>query len=112
MAKIIKNDKGFKILGLTIDECKSVGFGAYNGITHVVLCDDCNTLLIQEPEVYYVAVLNRIFCAPCLLDWYNNANYYPEDSRYEALKYDTVINYLEVDNGEIDILTLAEDMQR
>lgn len=113
MAKNVINEKGFKILGLTTKECKDVGFGtqyfdeANNPYVYSwdLVCDNCNRLLTYEKEVYYIPVLNRVFDKDCLIDWYNNATYYPEDSRYEALKYDTISNYI-TNDGNINIKDL------
>ena len=111
MAKNVINEKGFKIIALTTEECKDVGFGFQyfdkrkdtNNYCWDLVCDNCNKLLNHEKEVYYIPVLNRVFCKDCLKDWYENATYYPEDKRYEALKYDTISNYIKVNNGDINI---------
>lgn len=114
MARNIINEKGFKIIGLTTGECKSIGFGfqyvdkrkdAINYCWDLV-CDNCNKLLNNEKEVYYIPVLNRVFDKSCLINWYETATYYPEDARYEALKYDTISNYIKVNDGDINIKDL------
>lgn len=112
MAKNVINEKGFKILSLTTEECKDVGFGFQyfdkktQNHCYDLVCDDCNNLLNEEKEVYYIPVLNRVFCKDCLKDWYESATYYPEDERYEALKYDTISNYIKINNGDINIKDL------
>lgn len=106
MARNVNNEKGFKILGLTPAECFEIGFGFVAGINPELICDNCNKLLNQEKEVYYICVLNRIFDKDCLVEWYNASTYYPEDSRYESLKYDTVSNYINLVSEAIDIKTL------
>ena len=106
MARNIKNEKDFKLLGLTPEECRAIGFGCSDFDNHELICDNCNDLITNHKETYYVPVLNRLFCKECLKDWYKSATYYVEDSRYEALKYDTIINYLKVDNGTISISEL------
>lgn len=112
MARNVVNKKGFKIIGLTTEECKNVGFGFQyvdektNKYCYDLVCDDCNKLLNHEKEVYYIPVLNRVFCKDCLKDWYETAKYYPEDKCYEALKYDTISNYIKVNNGDINIKDL------
>lgn len=105
MARNVITKKGFKIIGLTIEECKDAGFG-FQYYYYDLICDDCNKLINKEKEVYYIPVLNRIFCKDCLKDWYETAKYYPEDKRYEALKYDTISNYIKINNGDINIKDL------
>lgn len=112
MARNVITKKGFKIIGLTTEECKDIGLGfqyfdekAQKYCCDLV-CDDCNKLLNKEKEVYYIPVLNRLFCKDCLKDWYGTAKYYPEDKRYEALKYDTISNYIKINNGDINIKDL------
>lgn len=114
MAKNVINEKGFKIIGLTTEECKDVGFGfqyvdkckdAIN-YSYDLVCDSCNSLLNDDKEVYYIPVLNRVFCKDCLSSWYSVAVYYPEDKHYEDMKYDTISNYIKINNGDINIKDL------
>lgn len=102
MAKNVINEKGFKIIGLNPYECFEINFGFETEL----ICDNCNKLLNDEEEVYYIPVLNRVFCKECLKDWYESATYYPEDAYYEALKYDTISNYIKINNGDINIKDL------
>lgn len=65
MAKIIENDKGFKVIEITAREMFKIGCGN--------ICDHCN----ETAETgYYVAVLNRWFCPACYEDWYKGATNY------------------------------------
>lgn len=112
MAKNVINEKGFKIIGLNPDECKAVGFGfeIYNNPTPDtkswdLVCDNCNKLLNDEKEVYYIPVLNRVFCKECLIDWYDNATYYPEDKHYEIRKYNAISGSIQI-NGDVNIKDL------
>lgn len=98
MAKNVTNEKGFKIIALKPDECKQIGFGFnqdyFDGIgdeeVYELLCDDCNKLINNELYVFYVCVLNRIFCKECFQNWYEDAVRYPEDARYENNKYESI----------------------
>ena len=98
MAKNVINEKGFKVIALTPNECFQIGFGAY----YELICDNCNSIIIDYDEVYYIPVLNRIFCQQCLVDWYDNATYYPEDKRYEDRKYEMLIANLKANNIVIE----------
>lgn len=99
MAKNVTNDKGFKVIALTPNECKDVGFGVHyvhGGINiYELICDNCNKLLNDEDEVYYIPILNRVFCKEGLIDWYNTAIYYPEDKHYENNKYNAILEVMD-----------------
>ena len=113
MAKNVINEKGFKIIALTSEECKDIGFGFQyvdkrknaNGYCWDLVCDNCNKLLNEEKEVYYISVLNRVFCKECLKDWYESATYYPEDKYYEIPKYNAICSSIQI-NGDINIKDL------
>ena len=53
------------------------------------LCDNCNTLLTleQKEPVYYIAVLNMLFCKDCFDDYIENTPYYEDDKEYEKNNY-------------------------
>ena len=78
MAKLIENNKGFKVIEVSNLECVKM-IGGY------AICDNCN-----EPfsKGYYVAVLNRIFCPKCYEELMSYAIYYPEDSRIENKNFE------------------------
>ena len=82
MATIINHEKGFKIIKLSPDEALNY---ARFGIGYELVCDNCNEAFFidDEAELYYIAVLNMIFCKSCYEEWVNNATYYPEDATYE-----------------------------
>ena len=113
MAKNVINEKGFKIIGLSPDECKEIGFGFQYVDKHKdadnycwdLVCDNCNKLLNDEKEVYYIPVLNRVFCKECLINWYDNATYYPEDKHYEIRKYNAISGSIQI-NGDVNIKDL------
>ena len=95
MAKRLINNKEFKIIRLTAEECKAIGFGIQDDDYHELICDNCNELLITQ-DCYYVAVLNRVFCSECFEEWYETAERYPEDIRWETNKYNMTVRKLEV----------------
>lgn len=53
------------------------------------LCDNCNEILFKEQDdpVYYIAVLNMLFCKDCFDDYIENAPYYKEDKDFEINQY-------------------------
>ena len=106
MAKNVINEKGFKIIALNSKECEEIGFGFQyfkNGNRcWELVCDNCNSYIADEDMVYYIPVLNKVFDKGCLKDWYATATYYPEDARYESLKYDTISNYIKVAEDDIN----------
>ena len=86
MAKIINHEKGFKIIELSPEEAlTNAGFG----VGYELVCDNCNEefFIDDEAELYYIAVLNMVFCKDCYEEWVNNATYYPEDAAYELKRF-------------------------
>lgn len=80
MAKKYNNDKGFLVIEMSISEATiNCNFGT--------VCDNCNGLLTDEEEVYYFAVLNRLFCKECTDDIIVNQKRYKEDIPYEKSHY-------------------------
>lgn len=81
MAKIVNNDKGFKIIEVSARELFKIGCGN--------ICDHCGETYFGTG--YYVAVLNRWFCPACYEIWYKDAtNYATEhnaDGRVEAKNF-------------------------
>lgn len=83
MAKIIKNDKGFKVISITNDESIKLGFGIYPG---ECICMHCNDIISEE--IYYIAALNDVMCKSCYDEWYQDATHYKEDEQYENRYFD------------------------
>lgn len=81
MAKIIENEKGFKVIEITGREMLKIGNGD--------MCDNCAEL---SATGYYVAVMNRWFCPICYVNWYRDAtNYATEhnaDGRVETKNFE------------------------
>lgn len=73
MAEIINNEKGFKVIKVSMVECAH--WGGWG------ICDWCNKCVGSHG--YYVAVLNTVMCEKCYKEWYDHATYYPEDKRIE-----------------------------
>lgn len=61
MAELVKNDKGFKVIKLSTEEAKKLGWGIdYSG---ECICTDCDELI--SGDIYYVVVLNDTMCKEC-----------------------------------------------
>lgn len=63
MAKVIENEKGFKVIEVSAKEMIL--------IDNFNICDRCGTQHFGNG--YYVAALNRWFCPGCYEEWYRNA---------------------------------------
>lgn len=86
MATIINHEKGFKIIKLSPKEALiHAGFG----VGYELVCDNCNDAFFidDKAELYYIAVLNMVFCKDCYEEWVNKATYYPEDAAYELKRF-------------------------
>ena len=98
MAKQIIGKNGHLCIEMTVDEAvNECGFGIPD--TEAV-CDNCNTLLSMEQKelVYYIAVLNMLFCKDCFDDYIENAPYYEEDKNFELEHYN---HYAKILNLEL-----------
>lgn len=94
MARKVNNKKGFLVIELTKSEAiKKCMFGIDNNI----ICDGCNRLPYTNEFVYYIAVLNMVFCKHCYEEWYNRSNYCQEDRAYEVGHYNIVAKALELE---------------
>lgn len=80
MAKKYKNSKGFLIIQMSLME-------AFTTCEFGDICDNCNDVINVNEECYYVAVLNRLFCKNCLLNFVNNTTRHKEDINYEKKHY-------------------------
>lgn len=103
MAKIINHEKGFKIIELSPEEALvNAGFG----VGFELVCDQCNEVFFIDDEepLYYIPVLNMVFCKDCYEEWVNNATYYPEDAAYELKRfnyYKELLNDVIPSTGEL-----------
>lgn len=84
MAEIVKNDKGFKVLKMSLEEVNSIG--------GLGICDFCNA---ASHEGYYIAVLNMWYCPKCYKEWISRAKYYPEDASIENKNFEYMKEMLE-----------------
>lgn len=84
MAKLYKNEKGFKIIELNDEELKhlhdEIGFGC--------ICGKCNQIV--ETDYYYIAVLNDIYCKKCIKEFLSYSPYYPQDSEFENRRFESI----------------------
>lgn len=98
MAKQIIGKNGHLCIEMTMYEAL---YECEFGISDIeAVCDNCNTLLTleQEEPVYYVAVLNMLYCKDCFDDYIENAPYYEEDKDFEINQYN---HYAKILNLEL-----------
>ncbi len=76
MAKIVNNDKGFKVISLSTKDAASLGFGLYG--SGACICMRCNKGCLSG-DIYYIAVLNDTMCKDCYEEWLKDAERYSED---------------------------------
>ena len=98
MAKKIKGKNGHLCIEMTIDEAiNKCGFGIpFDGI---IVCDNCNIGydIKQEEPVYYIAILNMLFCKDCFDDYIENAPYCEEDKGFELGHYNHYAKILNIE---------------
>lgn len=85
----IKTKKGHLIIKMTPLE---VIFICRFGINFNLICDNCNDLCNNNQFVYYIPVLNQLFCEECFKKFSENAEYYKEDKEYEERNYNYYIS--------------------
>jgi hypothetical protein len=86
MAKVVKNEKGFKVIEVSLIETTQWG--------GLGICDNCNNPAFKG---YYVAVLNHLLCEDCYKDWCKYAIYYPEDNRIEERNFERYKKILNIE---------------
>lgn len=96
MARIVKNDKGFKVISMPISEARAIGFGFDYFGKRVVICDRCSEYI--NDNVYYVATLKQCLCASCYFKWYEHAKRYNDDMPYEIKNFEETLNALTANN--------------
>lgn len=84
MAKIVNNDKGFKVISLSIKDAASLGFGLYS--SGACVCMHCNKGCLSG-DIYYIAVLNDTMCKDCYEEWLKDAVKYADDAPYEEQNF-------------------------
>lgn len=84
MARIRPNDKGYKLIEMSMEEIVSVGGYA--------VCDSCNR---TSSDGVYVAVLNGWYCMDCFDAWYARvAECHPDDRAVELSNFKYMRNVL------------------
>lgn len=79
-------------------EFAAIGMGApIEFVGRIIICDNCNAEC-NAGDVYYIPVLNRVFCQDCFDEWHKTATYYPEDAPYERRYFNSIKKVLE-DSG-------------
>lgn len=96
MANVIKNDKGFKVISMSISEAKAIGFGIDDVDKRVIICDKCGKRV--NVATYYIAVLNQCLCPNCYYEWYIHAKRYDEDKSYEIEHFEETLKLLDAKN--------------
>lgn len=76
MAKVINNDKEFKVISLSTEDAASLGFGIYG--SGACICMHCGKGCLSG-DIYYIAVLNDTMCKNCYKKWVRSAKRYTED---------------------------------
>lgn len=84
MAKIVNNDKGFKVISLSIEDAASLGFGLYG--SGACVCMHCNKGCLSG-DIYYIVVLNDTMCKDCYEEWLKDAVKYADDAPYEEQNF-------------------------
>lgn len=83
MARVVQNDKGFKVIALSHEEGEALGWDIWHRNDEDTddlcdfLCMRCNKPI--EGELYYVAVLNDVMDKECYDRWYKGTTRYTED---------------------------------
>lgn len=76
MAKIVENEKGFRVIEVSRTELvEKLGYQGAVGI-----CDFCNR---SSSVGYLICVLNSWYCPDCYKRYISNAKRYAEDVDYE-----------------------------
>lgn len=98
MAKQIIGKNGHLCIEMTIDEAfDKCEFG--DPELKLLICDNCNDQIFDDEEesIYYIAVLNMLFCKDCFDDYIENAPYYEEDKDYEKNHYNYYAKLLNIE---------------
>ena len=80
-----KTKKGNLFFTLKGKELKRMGMGACmkDGGPHEMICAECNGLIQDDEDCYFVPVMNEVYCKDCR-DEIESFNHYSEDEEYEA----------------------------
>lgn len=83
MAKIVNNDKGFRVISLSKEEAASINFGVDG--SGACICMHCGRFI--DKDIYYIAVLNDTMDKECYDKWYEGATRYTEDIPIEERNF-------------------------
>lgn len=61
MARIVDNDDGYKTIAVTFEEAQKLGLGYVDGC----VCIQCNKVMDEYEETYYICMLNNTMCKEC-----------------------------------------------
>jgi len=87
MAKIIENEKQFKVIEMSYVEAM---------ICFANCCPVCDRCLNRKcNKGYYIAVLNEWFCKKCYENWLKTAKKYDDDIEIENRNFEYYKNLLE-----------------
>ena len=84
MAKIVENEKGFRLIEVSSEEMREIHPGM-KGADWFPICDSCARGGLEKG--IYIAVLNRWFCPECCEKWYSAAVHYPGDASVEERNF-------------------------
>lgn len=100
MARIVENDKGFKVIALSHEEGEKVGWGIWhrNEEDTEDLCDFICMKCLKpiKGELYYVAALNDTMDEKCYKEWYSHAKHYFDDVPIENRNFNYYKNMLDL----------------
>lgn len=86
--RIIENKK-FKAINVSLEECKALGWGCSEGI----ICCETNNI-IDDGKIVYVPVLNDCMSEECFEDFCKRSKWYAEDAYYEDKNLEYVLDAL------------------
>lgn len=81
--EIVRNET-YVVIKLLPIEVQHLGWGN--------LCAECNKEITST--IYYIPVLNEVMDKECMEKWYKNAEYFPEDVKYETHYINSLIYHL------------------
>ena len=84
MAKIVENEKGFRLIEIGSEEMREI-HPEMRGADWFPICDSCARGGLEKGV--YVAVLNRWLCPECCEKWYSAEVRYPGDARVEERNF-------------------------
>lgn len=93
MAKIIENNKQFKVLSLSVEDLDTLKWGVLEDGVRGAVCAFCNDLVTED--IHYLAVINDTMCPKCFQSWVRTAVNYPSDRKIEEKNFNNTVRRLE-----------------